>query len=275
ESRSCGSNCRIPMCSSRPERAHETRQERASCRCGVGRGAEAGPALVQREDRSRSQQNRVDERGGQSRAGARSCDWREVADRADHRQGRRRVVLHRMADRRRRWARHQGGGRVRREIGVDAVTLESTTKIGLYLGLLLAIGAVSAYWWVLRRTRVDSDAPWRIDVESRLRVIGLCASSIAATALAARAWAHTASVFGFGDSWSLHALRAIVVESRWGHGWRWQLVGALGCLVLFGAAAGSSRSVWAAVACAVVAFAWTVTMTGHASGAAGRMTLHA
>src|SRR5262249_5407022 len=189
--------------------------------------------------------------------------------------GRGGVGLHGMADRRRRWARHQGGGRVRREIGVDAVTLESTTKIGLYLGLLLAIGAVSAYWWVLRRTRVDSDAPWRTDVESRLRVIGLCASSIAATALAARAWAHTASVFGFGDSWSLHALRAMVVGGRWGHGWRWQLVGALGCLVLFGAAAGSSRSVWAAVACAVVAFAWTVTMTGHASGAAGRMTLHA
>jgi len=154
------------------------------------------------------------------------------------------------------------------------VTLESATKVGLYLGLLLAIGVVSAYWCVLRRAALDSDAAWQTDAESRLRVIGLCASSIAVTALAGRAWAHTASAFGFADAWSLNALRTIVVQSRWGLGWRWQLVSALGCAGLFGLAAGSSRAVWAAVACAVVAFAWTVAMTGHASGAVGRMMLH-
>jgi len=151
------------------------------------------------------------------------------------------------------------------------LAFEVLTKIVTYAAVLIVIGVSATFWLVVPRgLPLASPTP----VARLLSPMGLVAALAAVGGLVARAWAHTAVMFGYAESWSAAGLSTVVIQSRWGHGWRWQLIAAVACLLLFAAPTGEQRSAWLMRAAASVGFAWSLTMTGHAAGDPWRMTIH-
>jgi putative copper resistance protein D len=138
--------------------------------------------------------------------------------------------------------------------------IEAATKALMYAAALQTIGAAAAFW---------------IAAESPVRRVGLRAAIVLVCALALRAWAHGAAVFGVAPSLSLDSLSTIVVASRWGHGWQIQMLAAAACIAAFAAVGHGRRAVQIAAAIACAALAVALTTTGHAAGDAGRMAVHA
>jgi putative copper export protein len=152
--------------------------------------------------------------------------------------------------------------------------VEVAPKILTSAGVLLVVGASATFWFVLER-ETASHGQTPAHVYTSLRRIGVVASLLTVVGVIVRAWAHTAAVVGVAESWTPNALSMVVVESRWGHGWRWQLMASVACLVLFALATGTRRRLWAAAALAAVALVWSLTTTGHAAGVPARIVLHA
>jgi Sec-independent protein secretion pathway component TatC len=94
---------------------------------------------------------------------------------------------------------------------------EAATKALLYAAVLQTIGAAAAFWVVMPSMigAADADA-----AERSIRRIGLRASAAVVVALLLRAWAQTATAFGFAQSMTWSALSTIAFESRWGSSWQ-------------------------------------------------------
>jgi putative copper export protein len=151
------------------------------------------------------------------------------------------------------------------------MALEVLSKIVTYAAVLIVIGVCATFWLVLPRGLPSSS---RRRVARRLRRVGVAASLAAVGGLVARAWAHTAVMFGYAESWVAGALSTVVIHSRWSHGWRWQLIAAVTCLLLFAVQTRAERRIWLMRMAASVGLAWSLTMTGHAAGDPWRMTIH-
>src|SRR5262245_58083613 len=109
-------------------------------------------------------------------------------------------------------------------MGLESLTvwLEAAPKALVYVAFLLAIGACAVKWLVLPRADVTADA--RDACEDRLARVLLTANAAAVLALLLRLFAHTFAAFGAAEWLSAESLRVIAVESRWGEGWRLQLI---------------------------------------------------
>jgi putative copper export protein len=105
---------------------------------------------------------------------------------------------------------------------LDELNFEWLPKAAVYCGAFVAAGSVAI--GILSRGRGN---------HARLKIIALLSAILMLAGLAARAWFHTAAVFGWADSLSFENLRLIAVESRWGQ--RWQLQAAF-AIVAFAAA---------------------------------------
>ena len=106
---------------------------------------------------------------------------------------------------------------------------------------------------------------------------GTLARGVAALILASlllRLWVQTASAFGTADAWLLDNLRVIALESRWGQGWRLQMLAAV---ALCGAAYFSPgwRSARSAFSLSALALALSMPLLGHAAGSSWRYGVHA
>ncbi len=144
------------------------------------------------------------------------------------------------------------------------MALEAAAKFLTYAGTLLAVGT-SASFWLIARPYAWEPTDARAAVIASLRRSGVFAAMLAVFGLTIRAWAHTAEVVGLADSWTADAWQLVVIESRWGSGWRWQMVAALACLALFVPARRTSRSWWRVRAAATFALAISLPLNGHAA----------
>jgi copper transport protein len=152
---------------------------------------------------------------------------------------------------------------------------EAATKALLYAAVLQTIGAAAAFWVVMPSSMTDATGAADADAAERsIRRIGLCASAAVVIALLLRAWAHTATAFGFAQSMTWNALSTIAFESRWGGSWQIQVLAALACVVAYALVGRRRRSLHVATAITSAALSVALTRTGHAAGAPDRMAIH-
>jgi putative copper export protein len=151
------------------------------------------------------------------------------------------------------------------------MTLEAASKAVVYAAALLDVGAVVAFWIVLR-SRQTAIREARVIAVRRLRLVGIAASAVAIAALVLRAWAHTLASFGWPDAWSLDALTIIAIKSEWGQAWQRQMLASATAGVGFLIARNPAG--WAVAAATSAALAASLPLTGHAAGEIEKMVLH-
>ena len=155
-----------------------------------------------------------------------------------------------------------------------ALVLEGSAKALLYASLLVAIGASALRWLLLPRVIAELGTDSVPAIEQSVARISLAAASLASAASGLRLWTHTVAAFGFSGAQSWDTLKLIALDSRWGHGWKIQLVAAL-FLTAASAASAWRRTFWPLATFAAVGFTATIPLLGHASGNALRMAIHA
>ncbi len=146
---------------------------------------------------------------------------------------------------------------------------EVAVQTVVYALTLTLVGASTVRSALLRRVDRAGDPP----IVEPLRRIEATAWLVLVLALAVRAWAHTAAVFGPADSISVDALKTIALVSRWGEAWRWQMMAAL-----VGAAAMCTirgRAAEIVGACATLALVVALARGGHTEGMPTRMVVQA
>jgi putative copper export protein len=152
--------------------------------------------------------------------------------------------------------------------------LEPLAKIGSYGGLLTLVGACAARW--LARTSRDASRTAADALDRRLARIGLAAAAVVLLFLFIRLWTHTAVAFGIAEAWQWDNLSIIALKSRWGGGWRWQVVTAAVCLLTSLWSARSRRAdLLLLSSIAAVVLVLTFPLMGHASGSTFRLGLAA
>jgi copper transport protein len=110
--------------------------------------------------------------------------------------------------------------------------------------------------------------------ETWLSRLALFVSCLLIAALLLRAWAQTATAFGVKEAWLPENLRLITFESRWGAGWRLQMLAALAMLGAAIALPGQRTAAWIAFALSTVGLAVAMPLLGHAAGSALRYVVH-
>lgn len=155
-----------------------------------------------------------------------------------------------------------------------AVLLEAGAKALLYASLLVVIGASAARWLLLPRAVADIDAPTTVAVERSVARVALLAAVVLLGASALRVWTHTVSAFGFDGARSWESVELIAFRSRWGYGWKPQVIAAL-AVVLASVATVWRRAAWPLATVTAIALTATIPLLGHASGDVARMVLHA
>lgn len=152
--------------------------------------------------------------------------------------------------------------------------MEAAAKAVVYIALLLAVGAGGVRWLLLPRARGLSEGELQ-RYEQRLARLVLTAALALTGALALRLAAHTTAVFGFAESLSIEAFRIVALESRWGSGWRLQMLGAVAA-VSAALVIRIHRGIgWLASTGAVIACCFAVPLLGHAAGEPRRLAFHA
>lgn len=150
-----------------------------------------------------------------------------------------------------------------------AFSLEVASKAALYAALLPAIGVCAVRSLLLPRLGVPSA---EVDVE--LKRLGTTTAVFVLIALVVRLFTHTTAIFGLADAFVLSQIRIVAFESRWGGGWRVQVLAAsalLAASVLIRVRPGTSGIL---PALAAVVLCYSVPLVGHAAGSASRVVLH-
>lgn len=151
---------------------------------------------------------------------------------------------------------------------MDVAAVEVLPKALQYSGTLLALGVAGA-WWLEGR----ADAPramW-----SRLPRVARAAAVLLGVGAAARLAAHAVVAFGPADAFAAENLRLLVVDSRWGAGFRWQALAAASVAATSMSLGPSRFRGWPLFSLAAAAAAMAIPLLGHAAGAPSRVALHA
>lgn len=155
----------------------------------------------------------------------------------------------------------------------DGLTLAAVSKAAAYALGQLAIG-VGIVRRLARPAGGNGPGPGRVPLDAWLGRLAGVVSVLLVIALSVRLWAQTASAFGPSDAWSVESLRVIALESRWGSGWRMQMMAATALLVAALAVRGRDAA-WVLFDAAAVAAIVTMPLLGHAGGSVARHVLHA
>lgn len=153
------------------------------------------------------------------------------------------------------------------------IVFEGTLKAILYASLLVAIGASAARWLLLPRVTAEFGAEGVAAMEHSVARVACAASSLALAACVLRVWTHTVAAFGFAGAQSWDTLVLIALHSRWGQGWKPEVIAAL-IFASAGAATVWRRTFWPLATLAAVVFTATMPLLGHASGDVARMAVH-
>lgn len=169
----------------------------------------------------------------------------------------------------------------------SALLIEALPKALVYLGAVLAVGALSVRALLDHASRAHTPEGAALAPELRAlagaAVAGILvrAGALLVAALVARLAAHTVVAFGPDEAWSREALALIGLESRWGEAWQRQIGAGASvlavALVLQGAArrTGGRAATWLVAAAPVLAVAGTLPLLGHGAGRAATLLLHA
>jgi copper transport protein len=149
---------------------------------------------------------------------------------------------------------------------------ESLNVAALFAATILTIGACTAMWLVRSATAIaagrgDSDAVLR-----RIEAGAAAGAAVVLLLLAVRLVTHAVAVFGLPAALTLESLRIVGLQSRWGGGWRMQMIIAaalLACALWHRRA----RTRWSrlAVSALAAAFAFTLPLSGHSAGSTGHV----
>jgi putative copper export protein/methionine-rich copper-binding protein CopC len=146
---------------------------------------------------------------------------------------------------------------------------------GMFVGLLVAIGAVAFRQLVLRflRSKEEPDSPMLDDAARRAANCGHWAAGALALILVLRLLAQSAAMHGQGGVFDGGLIAAMVQKTMWGHGWLLQLVG----IVVTGAGfhmarnavplSGQANRGWGIATIGVMILAFTPGLAGHAAAA--------
>lgn len=110
--------------------------------------------------------------------------------------------------------------------------------------------------------------------EAWLSRLALIVSFLLVAALLLRAWAQTASAFGMKEAWLPENLQLVAFESRWGAGWRLQMLAALGMLGATLVMTPQRPTAWIAFAFSTAGLAVAMPLLGHAAGSSQRYVVH-
>ena len=158
---------------------------------------------------------------------------------------------------------------------LGSLAVEAGPKAALYGALLLAIGASATRWLLLPRLAAEWSPAWVGEVEASLARLSRVSASFLLASLALRAWLHTVAVFGWRDSLAWDQIAVIILESRWGAGWRVQVAATI-CLLAATFIIRVHRSAgWVLTTACVLACALSIPLLGHAEGQPLRVALHA
>ena len=150
---------------------------------------------------------------------------------------------------------------------------EAAAKTLIYASLLLAIGANAARWLLAPRitpqTGITNDG-----FDRQLAQLCTAAAVVLLVAQLMRALAHTASAFGWSDAFAWSQFSVIAFESRWGEGWRIQLVSAGALLAAVLLIRLHRRAGWMLTSAAVIACAASMPLLGHAASNRYGLLLH-
>ncbi len=152
-------------------------------------------------------------------------------------------------------------------------SLEPIVKIGVYAALLILVGAHAARWLV--RAAPEWTGRDRGSVDRRFARLGAITAAVLAVLLGVRLVAHSAAAFGLADALSMENLAAVGFRSRWGGGWRAQVMAAAVTAVATRWALrrpGATTLLLSTLA--AVALACTFPLMGHAAGETTRFVLH-
>ncbi|MFN7976686.1 MAG: CopD family protein [Vicinamibacterales bacterium] len=146
----------------------------------------------------------------------------------------------------------------------DSLTLESLPKIVAYMATLSYVGAVMA----AALARSSSGAV----LLPRAARVARVAAAAALVAVAARAWVHASIV---ADGWpDRETLTRVVLESRWGGRWQWQLAATVAALAVASLGA-VARGVWIGPALVAVAWSLATPLLGHGAVTTWQQITHA
>jgi putative copper export protein len=152
--------------------------------------------------------------------------------------------------------------------------LEAAAKAGVYLALLLAVGACGVRWLLLPRVR-DLPSGTIVECERQLAHVVLAAALTLTLALVLRLAAHTTAVFGFAEAATVEALRVVAIDSRWGSGWRIQFLSAVALSATASTIRVHRQLGWMSATCVMVVCCVSLPLLGHAAGDPRRAAIHA
>ena len=139
-------------------------------------------------------------------------------------------------------------------------------RAALYLGLLLAIGAV-AFQGVVRRVlqrRGGADGVWLTSARSRAARIGVLGTVLVGVAALLRLGAQSYAMHPPGATFDPQLIRTMLTDTVWGTGWLLQVVGALVAAAGFRSATRGTGG-WGMAALGVLLLAVTPALSGHAA----------
>lgn len=146
----------------------------------------------------------------------------------------------------------------------EALSLAWLPKAVVYGLGQLAVGIV-----VVRRLSQDSDDD---NLETYLTRLARVVAAVVVLALGLRLWVQTASAFGLSDA-SFANLHLVAIESRWGRGWRWQMIASAALLVSV-VAIPHRRLRWTSFKLGAFGLALAMPLLGHAAGSWPRYLVH-
>jgi len=152
----------------------------------------------------------------------------------------------------------------------EQLSLEIGAKLFAYAAMVVAVGCAV----VLTLARADPTNEMRPYELSRATIrLARVAGAVGVFALLVRAIGHAGAVAGPANAWSLETLRLVIVESRWGGGWRWQIALA-GVVAVIGWRVRPTRGI-AVFAVAVAGWCIVTPWLGHGASSLWQRATHA
>jgi putative copper export protein len=159
-------------------------------------------------------------------------------------------------------------------MGLSAWTYEALPKTVLYAAVLLIAGAAVSRGMARPLIRSSLSQRTGAELDQALERLGVAASGLAVASVLARVLGHTATVFGAPDVFDWSNIRVIAIESRWGQGWRLQMLAAGASMVCAFSIRFNRRAGWLLYTMAALALAAMIPRLGHGATSSGRWVLH-
>jgi putative copper export protein len=143
--------------------------------------------------------------------------------------------------------------------------VESLARLGVYLGVFSAAGAVTLQWGVLRPLCRQAENLAAVErLEKKLLRVGMYAATVLCLLSVVRLLLQTYAAFGIDEGVTLESVKIIATETAWGAGWGWQFGSAVALLMAFTVANYYPPLGWLLAIPSTLVVAASVSFTGHA-----------